>query len=142
MKTIVVKSPNIKREWYILDAEGKPIGRIAAKVSRILMGKHKTDYTPHLDTGDNVLIINAEKAILTGRKSKNKVYYHYSGYVGGMNDTSYADMMRKKPLFPLEKAIKGMLPKNNLAKKMALKLHLVKGPTHKLKVKDFKTLEI
>lgn len=142
MKTIVLKSPEIKREWYIMDAEGKPIGRVAAKVAKVLMGKHKPDYTPHLDTGDNVLVINADKAILTGRKAKNKVYHQYSGYVGGMNDTPYLDMMRKNPLFPIEKAVKGMLPKNNLAKRMIMKMHLVKGTTHNLKVKNFKTLEI
>lgn len=142
MKTIVLKSPQIKRDWYMIDAEGKPIGRVAAKAARILMGKHKPDYTPHLDTGDNLLIINADKAILTGRKSKNKVYYHYSGYVGGLNGVPYQAMMSKKPTFPMEAAIKGMLPKNNLAKRMIKKLHLVKGATHNLKVKEFKTLEI
>lgn len=142
MKTFVLKSPDIKRNWYIIDAEGKPLGRIAAKTAQVLMGKNKPTYTAHLDDGDFVIIVNAGKFILTGRKSKNKKYYQYSGFVGGMRETPFKDMVQKKPCFPLEKAIRGMLPKNRLAKVMFKKLYLFEGAEHTLKNVDIKPLEI
>lgn len=142
MKTFVLKSPDIKRNWYVIDAEGKPLGRVASKAAHVLMGKHKADYTKHLDNGDFVIILNAGKIILTGRKSKNKIYYHYSGFVGGMKETPFLKMMDKNPYFPLEKAIKGMLPKNNLAKKMQKKLYLFEGAEHTFKNVELKPLEI
>ncbi len=142
MKTYVLKSPQIKREYYIIDAAGKPLGRIASKAAQILMGKHKPSYTRHLDNGDFVIIVNADKFILTGRKPKNKIYYHYSGYVGGMTEVPFKYMIQKKPLFPLEKAIKGMLPRNKLAKKMVKKLYLFAGAEHDFKNITAKPLEI
>jgi large subunit ribosomal protein L13 len=142
MKTFVLKAPQIKRQYFVLDAAGKPLGRVASRAAQVLMGKHKASYTKNLDNGDFVIIVNADKFILTGRKPKTKIYYHYSGYVGGMHDTSFKDMMRKKPLFPIEKAVKGMLPRNNLAKKMAKKLYLYAGPVHDLKNIQTSPLEI
>lgn len=124
MDTIFKKSNEVKNSWYLINAEGKPIGRVAAIAAHILMGKNKPDYTPNIDNCNNVVIINAKKAILTGRKPKTKYYYHYSGYVGGLKATKYIDMIQKKPLFPIEKAIKGMLPKNRLAKKIIKRLYL------------------
>jgi len=142
MKTYVLKSPEIKREYYLIDAMGKPLGRVASKAAHILMGKHKPTYTSHLDNGDFVIIINADKFLLTGRKPKNKIYYHYSGYVGGMNATPFKEMMAKKPLFPMERAIKGMLPHNKLAKRMIKKLFLYQGSEHDFKKVSLKTIEI
>ncbi len=142
MKTVILKSPQIKRQWFIVDATGKPVGRVAAKVARVLMGKHKADYTPHLDCGDYVIIVNAEKAVFTGRKEDTKIYYQYSGYVGGMKATPFKQMAAKKPEFPLEKAVKGMLPKNKLAKLMFKKLYVFKGPEHNFKTRTVTPLEI
>jgi large subunit ribosomal protein L13 len=142
MDTFVLKSAQIKREYYIIDANGKPLGRIASRAARILMGKHKPTYTRNLDNGDFVIIVNADKFLLTGRKPKNKIYYHYSGYVGGMHETKFMDMMKKKPLFPLEKAVAGMLPRNKLAKRMIKKLYLYAGSEHNLKNISPKVLEV
>ncbi len=142
MKTFSLKASEIKRDWYIIDANNQPLGRIASKAAFVLMGKHKPTYTQHLDNGDYVIIINAEKILLTGRKAKNMKYYHYSGYVGGLREVPFKDMLAKKPLFPLEKAIKGMLPKNHLARDMYKKLYLFEGPEHNLKNKELKPLEI
>ena len=140
MKTFVLKAPQIKRQYFIIDAAGKPLGRIASRAAQVLMGKHKPTYTKNLDNGDFVIVVNADKFILTGRKPKNKIYYHYSGHVGGMHETTFKDMMNKKPLFPVEKAVKGMLPRNNLAKKMVKKLYLYAGPAHD--IKNIKTLPL
>ncbi len=142
MKTFVLKAPQIKREWHVIDAAGKPLGRVAAKAAKVLMGKHKATYTAHLDDGDFVIILNAGKIILTGRKMKNKVYHHYSGYVGGMKDTPFLKMLEKKPFFPLHKAVQGMLPKNKLAKVMIKKLYLYEGDQHDFKNVELKPLEI
>jgi large subunit ribosomal protein L13 len=142
MKTYVLKSPEIKRNWYIIDADGKPLGRVAAKTAQILMGKNKPTYTAHLDDGDFVVIINAGKVALTGRKSKTKVYYHYSGFVGGMRDTPFLKMIERHPCFPIEKAVKGMLPKNRLAKVMFKKLHVFESAEHTFKNVDLKPIEI
>jgi large subunit ribosomal protein L13 len=142
MKTFVLKSSDIRREYYIIDAEGKPLGRIASRAAQVLAGKHKPTYTRNLDNGDYVIIVNADKFLLTGRKPKNKIYYHYSGYVGGMKESTFKDMMSKKPLFPIERAVSGMLPRNNLAKKMIKKLYLYAGKGHDLKNITPKVLEI
>jgi len=141
MKTILLTKPNTKRNWYLIDASGKPLGRIASKAAFILMGKHKPDYTPHIDNGDYVVIINAKDLLLTGRKPKTKYYYHYSGYVGGLKATLFTDMIKKKPTFPLETAIKGMLPKNKLAKKMFKKLYLFEG-NHNFKNVQFNIVDL
>ena len=142
MKTFVLKAKDIKREWYLIDAAGKPVGRVAAKAAHILMGKHKPTYTPHLDNGDFVVIINADKAVLTGRKPKTKIYYRYSGYVGGMKSASFIEMMRRNPLYPLKKAIHGMMRKNRLAKQMEKKLYLFAGREHTIKNVSFKQVEL
>jgi large subunit ribosomal protein L13 len=142
MKTFSLKAKEVTRKWYVIDADGIPLGRIASKAATILMGKHKPTYTPHIDNGDFVIIVNAGKFLLTGRKPSTKVYRHYSGYPGGMKETSFKDVMSKSPLFPLEKAIRGMLPKNKLAKKMFSKLHLFEGAEHTFKNVSLENLEV
>lgn len=134
MKTFVLKSPEIKRSWYVIDACGKPLGRVAAKAAQILMGKHKANYTKHLDNGDFVIVVNVDKVALTGRKAKNKKYFNYSGFVGGLRETPFLEMLDKKPFYPIQKAVKGMLPKNNLARVMAKKLYLFEGSEHNMPV--------
>ncbi len=142
MKTYSLKSKDVSRTWYVIDAQGKPLGRVAAKAAFVLMGKNKADYTPHIDNGDFVVIINAEKIILTGRKTNTKIYHRHSGYPGGHKMTGFKEMLEKKPLFPMEKAIKGMLPRNKLAAKMIKKLFLFQGPEHNMKGMTLNQLEI
>lgn len=142
MKTYSLKSKDVSRTWYVIDAQGKPLGRVAAKAAFILMGKNKPDYTPHIDNGDFVVVINAEKIVLTGRKSNTKLYHRHSGYPGGLTSTPFKEMLEKKPLFPLEKAVKGMLPRNRLAARMIKKLYLFEGPQHTLKGMTLNPLEI
>lgn len=130
-KTTYTKSPEISRKWRVIDAQGKPLGRIAAAAAVILQGKHKASFTPHVDDGDFVVITNAYQFILTGRKENTKVYRRHTGYVGGLKELSHKQMMSKKPWFPLEKAVKAMLPKNRLARRMFKKLIIVEGPEFK-----------
>lgn len=130
-KTTYTKAPEISRKWRVIDAQGKPLGRIAAEASRILQGKHKASFTPHVDDGDFVVIINAYQFTLTGRKETTKVYRRHTGYMGGLKELSHKQMMAKKPWFPLEKAIKAMLPKNRLARRMFKKLIIVEGTEFK-----------
>lgn len=130
-KTTYTKAPEISRKWRVIDAKGKPLGRIAAEASRILQGKHKPSFTPHVDDGDFVVIINAYQFTLTGRKETTKVYKRHTGYMGGLKELSHKQMMAKKPWFPLEKAIKAMLPKNRLARRMFKKLIIEEGAEFK-----------
>lgn len=131
MKTFMAKPQDIKdRKWYILDAEGKVLGRLAAEAATILRGKHKPDFTPHVDTGDHVIVINAEKIVLTGNKLKNKKYYRHSGYPGGLKTVTYETLMKTRPELAVEKAIVGMLPHNRLVADMAKKLKVYKGSEH------------
>jgi large subunit ribosomal protein L13 len=131
MKTFMAKPEDIKnRKWYVLDADGKVLGRLAVEAAKILRGKHKPDFTPHVDTGDHVIVINAEKAVLTGNKLKNKKYYRHSGYPGGLKTVSYETLMNTRPDLAVEKAIKGMLPHNKLGAVMGMKLKVYKGPEH------------
>jgi len=131
MQTFMAKPQDIKeRKWYILDAEGKVLGRLAAEAARILRGKHKPDFTPHVDTGDHVIVINAEKIVLTGNKLKNKKYYRHSGYPGGLKTISYETLMNTRPQLAVEKAITGMLPHNRLGADMVKKLKVYKGSDH------------
>lgn len=131
MQTFMAKPQDIKeRKWYILDAEGKVLGRLAAEAARILRGKHKPDFTPHVDTGDHVIVINAEKIVLTGNKLKNKKYYRHSGYPGGLKTISYETLMNTRPQLAVEKAITGMLPHNRLGADMVKKLKVYKGSEH------------
>ena len=130
MGTYMAKPADIQRNWYIIDAQGKPLGRVATEAARILRGKHKPIFTPHIDTGDFVIIINAEKAILTGNKLKNKKYYRHSGYPGGLKEMTYEELMQKRPVLAVEKAVKGMLPHNRLGRATGKKLKVYAGNQH------------
>ncbi len=142
MKSIIPATSDIQRNWYLIDAKGKPLGRLASAIAKILMGKNKSIYTPFLITGDYVVVINAKDVLLTGRKEKTKIYYQYSGYVGGMKETPFNKMIEKHPCFPIEKAVKGMLPKNRLAKKMLKSLFVFPGETHRFTDKPLKKIEL
>ncbi|MBQ3484613.1 MAG: 50S ribosomal protein L13 [Clostridia bacterium] len=130
MKTFMPKAADITRQWYVVDAEGQALGRVASQVANILRGKNKPIYTPNVDTGDYVIIINASKVILTGKKLDQKIYYKHSGYVGGLKETKYRKLLAEKPEFALKKAIVGMLPKGPLGRQMAKKLHVYAGAEH------------
>lgn len=130
MKTYMAKPGEVQQKWYIIDAAGKPLGRLATEVARILRGKHKPTFTPHVDTGDFVIVINAEQAVLTGDKLNQKIYYRHSGYPGGLKETKYADLMRDKPERAVEKAVKGMLPHNRLGAQQVKKLKVYRGAEH------------
>lgn len=129
--TFMANDNNIERKWLVVDAEGQRLGRLASEVATILRGKHKPTYTPHADTGDHVIIINAEKIELTGNKLTDKMYYRHSGHPGGLKERNAEDMLTKHPERMLELAIKGMLPKGPLGSRMAKKLHVYKGSEHK-----------
>jgi large subunit ribosomal protein L13 len=124
------KTEAIQRKWFVVDADGLALGRLASQVAGILRGKHKPIYTPFVDTGDHVIIINAEKAILTGRKLDEKIYYYHTGYPGGLKEVVYRKLMAEKPEFAVKKAIVGMLPKGPLGRQMATKLRVYAGPEH------------
>ena len=130
MKTYIANPDKIERKWYVVDAEGQTLGRLAAEVAKVLRGKNKPEFTPHIDTGDNVIVINAEKIKVTGKKLDQKVYYHHSDYVGGMKETTLREMMAKKPEQVIELAVKGMLPKGPLGRTMIKKLHVYAGAEH------------
>jgi len=128
--TVMAKSETVDRKWYVVDATDIPLGRVASQVAAVLRGKNKPIYTPHVDTGDYVIVINSDKMILTGNKLNDKKYFHHSGYPGGLKEVTYKDLMEKRSDFALERAIKGMLPKNSLGKKMFGKLKVYKGSEH------------
>ena len=130
MKTYSTKAKDIEREWHVIDASGKILGRLASEVAQLLRGKHKPIYVPHLDTGDYVIIINAEKVRVTGKKAKEKLYYRHSGYPGGLKSTTLAEMLKTHPTRVLEHAVKGMLPKGPLGRAMLKKLKVYAGPAH------------
>lgn len=125
-----VKASKIEKKWYVIDAANKPLGRVATEVARLLKGKHKPTYTPNLDCGDNVIVINSDKMILTGDKLNQKVYRHHSGYIGGMKEISYKDMMATKSDKVMLLAVKGMLPKNSLGRQMLTNVRVFKGSEH------------
>ncbi len=131
MKTFMEKKENVDRKWYVIDAEGVALGRLATKVATVLKGKHKATYTPHVDCGDFVIVINAEKVKLTGNKLNDKMYYNHSGYVGGLRERNAKTMIEKYPEEMIERAVKGMLPKNSLGAQMYKKLFVYAGPEHK-----------
>ena len=131
MNTFVPGAAAIERKWFVVDAEGKTLGRLATEIARILRGKHKPIFTPYLDTGDYVIVVNAEKVKVTGKKLDQKIYYHHSGYVGGMKETTLKEMLAKKPERVMEHAVKGMLPKGPLGRQMYKKLFVYAGPDHK-----------
>lgn len=130
MKTFMANAQTVERKWYIVDADGMPLGRLASQVAAILRGKNKPTYTPNVDTGDHVIVINAGKAVLTGKKLDQKVYYRHSGYPGGLKETRYRDLMAKKPEFAVKHAVQGMLPKGPLGRQMARKLRVYAGAEH------------
>jgi large subunit ribosomal protein L13 len=142
MRTYAVKAGEIKREWYVVDAEGQTLGRLAAKIAPILKGKHKPTYTPHLDCGDFVIVVNAEKVRVTGRKPDQKMYYHHSGYPGGIRRTDLRDQLARHPESVLEEAVRGMLPKNRLGRRMVKKLKVYAGASHPHEAQQPKALEL
>ena len=129
--TYMAKPTEVDRKWYVVDAEGQTLGRLASEVAKVLRGKNKPIFTPHMDCGDNVIVINAEKIKVTGKKLDQKIYYHHSDYVGGMKETTLREMLAKKPEQVVELAVKGMLPKGPLGRQMYTKLHVYAGPEHK-----------
>ena len=129
-KTQSAKKETVKRDWFIVDAEGEVVGRLASKIAHVLKGKHKPSYTPHVDTGDNVVVINADKVRFTGMKMDQKEYITFSGYPGGQKKAKASEMAAKKPTFIIEKAVKGMLPKNKLGRAMFKKLFVYEGSEH------------
>ena len=131
MSTYMAKSGEVSRKWYIIDAEGKPLGRVAAKAAHILRGKHKPTYTPHVDCGDHVIIINCDKAILTGKKLEQKKYYWHTGWIGGLKSESYKDLMAHKADKAMMIAVNGMLPNNTLGRAALTRLRVYKGAEHK-----------
>ena len=130
MSTYMVKAETIERKWYVIDAKDKPLGRTAAEAANILNGKHRVDFTPHVDCGDYVIIINAEKAVLTGSKLTKKYYRHHSGYIGGLKEVQYKTLMEKRPELAMQLAVKGMLPKNSIGAKSLTRLKVYKGAEH------------
>ena len=130
MNTYMANPDKIERKWYVVDAEGQTLGRLASEVAKVLRGKNKPVYTPHVDTGDYVIVVNAEKVKVTGKKLDQKIYYHHSDYVGGMKETTLKEMLNKHPERVVEYAVKGMLPKGPLGRSMIKKLHVYAGPEH------------
>ncbi|HPB07123.1 MAG TPA: 50S ribosomal protein L13 [Rectinema sp.] len=130
MKTAFFTAATADRNWYVIDAAGKPLGRVAAKVASILRGKNKPTFTPSQETGDYVIIINADKVDITGRKRQNKTYYHHTGYPGGIKDISFEELIARNPVSPIEIAIKGMLPKGPLGRKLFKNVKVYAGPDH------------
>ena len=131
MKTYMAKGETLERKWYVVDADGMVLGRLASQVAAILRGKHKPIYTPHCDTGDHVIIINAGKVTMTGHKLDQKMYRHHTGYPGGLKETSYRDLLSKKPEFAVYEAIRRMMPKGPLGRQMLKKVRIYAGPEHK-----------
>ena len=130
MKTYQAKKEELEQKWYLVNAEGKVLGRLAAELVKILKGKNKPTYTPHLDTGDFVIVVNAGKVALTGKKMKDKIYYHHTGYPGGIKEMNAEKLLAKKPTEMIRMAVKGMLPKNSLGRQMIRKLKIYAGPNH------------
>ena len=131
MSTYMPKAGEVDRKWYVIDAAGKPLGRVAAQAAVLLRGKHKVTFAPHVDCGDHVIIINAAKAVLTGKKLDKKFYRHHSGYIGGLKSVSYRHLMEERPEFAMTKAVKGMLPKNSIGDKAITRLKVYAGEEHK-----------
>lgn len=130
MKTQFVKPEEAVRSWYVIDAQGKRLGRVAAKVAHLLRGKHKPFYTPHQEIGDYVIIVNADKVDISGRKRENKIYYRHTGFIGGLRETTFAKLIERHPAQPLEMAIRGMLPKGPLGRRLFTNVKVYAGPNH------------
>ena len=131
MSTFMAKAGEVERKWYVVDAAGKPLGRVAVQVADLLRGKNKTTFTPHVDCGDFVIVINADKAVLTGKKLEKKFYYHHTGYIGHMKSVRYDTLMANRPELAVELAVKGMIPDNTIGRKALTRLHVYKGAEHK-----------
>lgn len=142
MKTFSAKPAEVKRDWYVVDADGKTLGRLATEIARRLRGKHKAEYTPHVDTGDYIVVVNAEKVRVTGRKEQDKMYYRHSGYVGHMKSTSLGKLRQSHPERIIEIAVKGMMPKNPLGRAMLSKLKIYSGNEHRHQAQQPITLDI
>ncbi|HBQ44498.1 MAG TPA: 50S ribosomal protein L13 [Thiomicrospira sp.] len=142
MKTFVAKPAEVKRDWYVVDAEGKTLGRMAAEIASLLRGKHKVEYTPHVDCGDYIVVINAGKVEVTGNKRKDKIYYRYTGYVGNLKSTSFEKLVTDRPTRPVELAVKGMLPRGPLGRAMMRKLKVFAGSEHTHSAQQPKVLDI
>jgi large subunit ribosomal protein L13 len=142
VRTYVVKQKDITRKWFVVDADGKTLGRLASKVARILRGKHKPIYSPHLDVGDYVVIVNADRIAVTGRKMDQKMYYRHTGYPGGVKELNLRDMLSRHPTYAVKYAVRGMLPKNRLGRKMIKKLKVYAGPEHPHEAQQPEVLEL
>jgi len=142
MKSFMASPATIERKWYVVDAEGYTLGRLASQIASVIRGKNKAIYTPHMDCGDYVIVVNADKVKVSGKKMDQKIYYHHSDYVGGMKETTLREMMAKKPEKVMELAVKGMLPKGPLGRSMLSKLHVYAGPTHEHAAQKPEVLEI
>jgi large subunit ribosomal protein L13 len=142
MKTFSAKPAEVKRDWYVIDADGKTLGRLSTEIARRLRGKHKPEYTPHVDTGDYIIVVNAAKVRVTGSKERDKIYYKHTGYIGNMKSISLGKLREQHPERILEIAVKGMLPKNPLGQAMFRKLKVYAGPTHQHQAQQPKLLEI
>jgi len=142
MKTFTATPSTITRDWYVVDAEGKTLGRIATEIALRLRGKHKPEYTPHMDTGDYIIVINAEKVTVTGNKGQGKMYYSHSGYPGGIKEINFDDLQAKKPEMIIEKAVKGMLPRGPLGRAMFRKLKVYAGAEHSHAAQQPQVLDI
>ena len=141
MKSFMASPSTITRDWYVVDAEGKTLGRLASEIAKVLRGKNKPIFTPHMDCGDYVIVVNAEKIKVTGKKMDQKIYYHHSEYIGGMKETTLKEKLAKKPEQVIELAVKGMLPKGPLGRQMYRKLFVYAGPEHKHAAQQPKPLE-
>jgi large subunit ribosomal protein L13 len=142
MKSYMARPLEVERKWYVVDAEGQTLGRLATEIATVLRGKNKPQYTPHVDTGDFVVVVNAEKVVVTGRKAEQKVYRRHSGYPGGLKETSYEQMMERRPTEILRRAVKGMMPKNRLARQQLRKLKIYAGPEHPHAAQDPQPYEV
>ena len=142
MKSYMARPLEVERKWYVVDAEGKHLGRLATEIARVLRGKTKVQYTPHVDVGDFVIVVNADRVVVTGRKAEQRVYRRHSGYPGGMKETSYEQMLARKPTEILRKAVFGMMPKTRLARKQFKKLKIYAGPEHPHVAQDPQELEV
>ena len=142
MKTFVAKPADVKRDWFVVDAEGKTLGRMATEIALRLRGKHKAEYTPHVDTGDYIIVVNAEKVTVTGNKAKGKIYYHHTGYIGGIKSISFEKLIERAPERVIEKAVKGMLPKGPLGRAMYRKLKVYAGSEHQHSAQQPQVLDI
>lgn len=142
MTTVSTKPADVRRDWYLIDASGKTLGRLATEVARRLRGKHKPEYTPHVDTGDFIIIVNAEKVAVTGNKLKDKMYYQHTGYIGNMKSINLEDLLAKAPERVIQQAVKGMMPRNPLGRAMLGKLKVYAGGEHKHQAQQPKALEI